>query len=70
LVSFVVWKRFFAPLKKMTARRLQWLQNFFAMPQAMLVLPNSQVLGTSTFTREAVTKVQSRWSCLLVWMRS
>ena len=29
-----------------------------------------QVLGTSTSTREVVTKAQSRRSCLMVWMRS
>jgi hypothetical protein len=45
LVSFVVWKRFFAPLKDMTARRLQRLQNFFAVVVAVLAAASVEPTG-------------------------
>src|SRR5439155_4873768 len=58
--------------KDMTAHVLQRLQNFLQWLSRCPLrrAPNPQVLGTSTSTREVVTKAQSHRSCLMVWMRS
>jgi hypothetical protein len=65
LVSFVFYKALFAPLKDMTVGAAERLQNFLKRASA-----KPDVLGTSTGTREVVTKAQPSRSWLMVWMRS
>jgi hypothetical protein len=45
MVSFVVRKRLFAPLKDMTARGLKWLQDFFAVVVAVLAAAGTEPTG-------------------------
>src|SRR5947207_16005406 len=66
IVGFICcYKASFAPLKDMTERAVERLQNFSKRDN-----PKPQVLGTSTSTREVVTKAQPSLSWLTVWMRS
>jgi hypothetical protein len=66
IVGFIsCYKAPFAPLKNMTVRAAERLQNFFERDSA-----EPQVLGTSASTREVVTKAQPILSWLMVWMRS
>jgi hypothetical protein len=66
IVGFIsCYKAPFAPLKNMTVPVTERLQNFFKRDSA-----KPQALGTSTSTREVVTKAQPILSWLMVWMRS
>jgi len=77
LVSFVVWKRFFAPLKDMTARRLQRLQNFFAVVVAAGAAASAEPTGawhkhlyTRSCNQSAVPPVMLNGvdALLIAWM--